>query len=205
MRKFNIAITGLGGQGIITAGTILKNAVLNSDLQDVSGSERRGGAQREGYVEAFVKYIFYDSTSEMQNPRKNIHSPMIASGDADILISLEPLETLRAISYVNKNSVIIFNTNPHIPISVRMGANKYPELDDILNSLYNITDKVFYYDFNKLSIKNFGSIISVNVISLGVVFAKTNIPISKDIIENILLKGSKAQDNLRAFNIGLNL
>ncbi|MCL5673430.1 MAG: 2-oxoacid:acceptor oxidoreductase family protein, partial [Deltaproteobacteria bacterium] len=165
----------------------------------------RGGAQREGYVEAFVKYIFYDSVSEMQNQRKNMHSPMIASGDADVLISLEPIETLRAISYVNKNSVIIFNTNPHVPISVRMGKSKYPELDDILNSLYNITDKVFYYDFNKLSIENFGSIISVNVISLGVVFAKTNIPISKNVIENILLKGSKAQDNLRAFNIGLNL
>ncbi|MHB1645078.1 MAG: hypothetical protein EVG15_05585 [Candidatus Acididesulfobacter diazotrophicus] len=205
MQQFNIAITGLGGQGIITAGTILKNAALNSDLQDVSGSERRGGAQREGYVEAFVKYIFYDSVSEMQNQRKNMHSPMIASGDADVLISLEPIETLRAISYVNKNSVIIFNTNPHVPISVRMGKSKYPELDDILNSLYNITDKVFYYDFNKLSIENFGSIISVNVISLGVVFAKTNIPISKNVIENILLKGSKAQDNLRAFNIGLNL
>ncbi len=205
MKKFNIAITGLGGQGIITAGTILKNAVLDSAMQDVSGSERRGGAQREGYVEAFVKYIFYDSIAELQNPRKNMHSPMIASGDADVLISLEPLETLRAASYVNKNSVIIFNTNPHIPISVRMGKNKYPELDDILESLHGITENVFYYDFNKLSIENFGSIISCNVISLGVLFAKTNIPVSKNVIENILLKGSKAKDNLRAFDIGLNL
>jgi Pyruvate:ferredoxin oxidoreductase and related 2-oxoacid:ferredoxin oxidoreductases, gamma subunit len=72
MKKFNIAIVGLGGQGIITMGTVMKNAALNSDLQDVSGSERRGGAQREGYVETFVKYIFYENAAEMNNPRKNI-------------------------------------------------------------------------------------------------------------------------------------
>ena len=59
MKKFNIAIVGLGGQGIITMGTVMKNAALSSDLQDVSGSERRGGAQREGYVETFwVEGVF---------------------------------------------------------------------------------------------------------------------------------------------------
>lgn len=207
MKKFNIAIVGLGGQGIITAGTILKTAALNSDIQDVSGSERRGGAQREGYVEAFVKYIFYDESPEERlfNNQKNIYSPMIASGDADVLISLEPVETLRAASYVNSNSSVIFNTSPHLPISVRMGKDSYPEIRDIIRKLDNITNKIFYYDFDKISIDNFNSLTSRNILAMGVLFSKTNIPMKKDVVEEILAKGPQPEDNLKAFSLGLAL
>ena len=151
MKKFNIAIVGLGGQGIITMGTVMKNAALSSDLQDVSGSERRGGAQREGYVETFVKYIFYENKSELNDPRKNMHSPMIEAGGANALISLEPLETLRGARYLNENSIVIFNQIPHIPISVRMGRTSYPEISFIVSELKKITKNIYSYDFDKTS------------------------------------------------------
>jgi indolepyruvate ferredoxin oxidoreductase beta subunit len=205
MKRFNIAIVGLGGQGIITAGTILKTAVLNSNLHDVSGSERRGGAQREGYVEAFVKYIFYDSISQLKDPRKNIHSPIIPSGGADVLISLEPVETLRAASYLNSNSSVIFNTSPHLPISVRMGKDSYPEIRDIITKLDNITNKIYCYDFDKISIDNFNSLTPRNILALGVLFSKTSIPIPKETIEDILAKGPQPENNLKAFSLGLAL
>ncbi len=205
MKKFNIAIVGLGGQGIITMGTVLKNAALSSDLQDVSGSERRGGAQREGYVETFVKYIFYKNSSELKDPKKNMHSPMIESGGADVLISLEPLETLRGACYLNRNSTVIFNEMPHIPISVRMGQTSYPEFGYIARELEKITKKIFFYDFDKISVSNFNSLTQKNIIALGVLFAKTNIPIDKIVIESILSVGKGAKDNLEAFQIGLAL
>lgn len=203
MKRFNIAIVGLGGQGIITMGTVLKNAALNSDLQDVSGSERRGGAQREGYVETFVKYIFYENSSELKDPKKNMHSPMIESGGADVLISLEPLETLRGACYLNRNSTVIFNEMPHIPISVRMEQTPYPEFGYITRELEKITKKIFFYDFDKISVSNFNSLTQKNIIALGVLFAKTDIPIDKIVIENILSVGKGAKDNLEAFQIGL--
>lgn len=205
MKRFNIAIVGLGGQGIITMGTVLKNAALNSDLQDVSGSERRGGAQREGYVETFVKYIFYEDNSELRDPKKNMHSPMIESGGADVLISLEPLETLRGACYLNRNSTVIFNEMPHPPISVRMGQTSYPELSYITYELEKITGKIFFYDFDEISLGNFNSLTQRNIIALGVLFAKTDMPISKVVIENILSAGKGAKDNLEAFRIGLTL
>ncbi len=203
MKGFNIAIVGLGGQGIITMGTVLKNAALDSDLKDVSGSERRGGAQREGYVETFVKYIFYEKESELRDPRKNIHSPMIQSGGADVLISLEPLETLRGAHYINKNSTVIFNKIPHIPISVRMGQACYPDISDIRSRLKNICGRVFEYDFDGLSLSNFNSLMQRNIIALGVLFSKTDIPIDKPIIEGILSKGKGGKENLEAFHLGL--
>lgn len=205
MKRFNIAIVGLGGQGIITIGTVLKNAALNSDLQDVSGSERRGGAQREGYVETFVKYIFYENDSEIKDAKKNMHSPMIASGGADVLISLEPLETLRGVRYLNKNSTVIFNKMPHIPISVRMGQTSYPDLSYIVSELKSITEKIFVYDLDKISIGSFNSLTQRNIIALGVLFAKTDIPINKIAVENVLSAGKGALNNIEAFKIGLTL
>ncbi len=205
MKKFNIAIIGLGGQGIITMGTVMKNAALSSDLRDVSGSERRGGAQREGYVETFVKYIFYENRSEMSDPRKNMHSPMIESGGANALISLEPLETLRGIRYLNGNSTVIFNMTPYIPVSVRMNKTEYPEISFIVSELEKITENIFYYDFDKISIENFNSLTQKNIVALGALFAKTDIPIHTSAIEKILASGKGAKDNLRAFDIGLKL
>ncbi len=205
MKKFNIAIVGLGGQGIITMGTVMKDAALSSELQDVSGSERRGGAQREGYVETFVKYIFYENESEMSSPRKNMHSPMIESGGADALISLEPLETLRGARYLNKNSIVIFNQTPYIPISVRMGQTSYPEISFIVSELRKITENIFFYDFDAISIENFNSLTQKNIIALGALFAKTDIPIDITAIENILMEGKGAENNLKAFNLGLKL
>ncbi len=205
MKRFNIAIAGLGGQGIITAGTILKNAALNSELHDVSGSERRGGAQREGYVEALVKYIFYDSLDELKDPRKNVHSPVIQAGGADVLISLEPIETLRAAYYINSRSTVIFSTSPHLPISVRMKKDTYPAIEEIVKELAIITPKIYYYDFNKLSIDNFGFLTPRNILALGVLFSKTGIPIEKEIVEDILAKGSQSENNLKAFYLGLTL
>lgn len=205
MRKFNIAIVGLGGQGIITMGTVLKNAALSSELQDVSGSERRGGAQREGYVETFVKYIFYENSSEMDDPRKNMHSPMISAGGADVLISLEPLETLRGSRYLNKNSTIILNTVPHIPVSVRMRKTSYPEMAFITSELEKISGNIFLYDFDSLSMENFNSLTQRNIIALGAMFAGTSVPIDIAAIEAVLSEGKGSLNNVKAFNIGLNL
>ena len=205
MKKFNTAIVGLGGQGIITMGTVMKNAALSSDLQDVSGSERRGGAQREGYVETFVKYIFYENESEMKDLRKSMHSPMIESGGADALISLEPLETLRGVRYINKNSIVIFNETPYIPISVRLGQTVYPEISFIFSELKKITNNIFSYDFDAISIENFNSLTQKNIIALGALFAKADIPIDVAAIENLLKEGKGAENNLKAFNLGLKL
>ena len=205
MKKFNIAIVGLGGQGIITMGTVMKNAALNSDLQDVSGSERRGGAQREGYVETFVKYIFYENAAEMNSPRKNMHSPMIESGGANALISLEPLETLRGIKYLNKNSIVIFNKTPYIPISVRMGKTKYPEISFIVSELQKVTKHIYYYDIDAISLEKFNSLTQKNIIALGILFAKADIPIERSAVESVLAEGKGAENNLKAFALGLNL
>ncbi len=203
MKRFNIAIIGLGGQGIITMGTVLKNAALNSDSQDVSGSERRGGAQREGYVETFVKYIFYENELEPNDSKRNMHSPMIEAGGANVLISLEPIETLRGARYLNENSIVIFNERPYIPISVRMGQASYPDISFIVSELKKITKNIFFYDLDKISTDSFNSLTQRNIIALGILFAKTDIPISPKTIENILLEGKSADNNLKAFNLGL--
>jgi indolepyruvate ferredoxin oxidoreductase beta subunit len=130
---------------------------------------------------------------------------MIESGGADALISLEPLETLRGARYLNKNSIVIFNQTPYIPISVRMGQTSYPEISFIVSELKKITENIFSYDFDAISVKNFNSLTQKNIIALGALFAKADIPIVITAIENVLREGKGAENNLKAFNLGLKL
>jgi indolepyruvate ferredoxin oxidoreductase beta subunit len=107
-------MAGVGGQGIIMASNILSEALLAAG-HDVKKSEVHGMAQRGGSVVSHVRF----------GPK--VFSPLIRKGDADILYSLELLETLRCTEYLKKDSVVILNDYRLNPPSVSLGAQTYPE------------------------------------------------------------------------------
>jgi indolepyruvate ferredoxin oxidoreductase beta subunit len=91
---YNILMVGVGGQGIITASDILTLAALNHGC-DAKKSEIHGMSQRGGSVFSHVRF----------GPK--IYSPVIAQGEADILLSLEEMETLRWLSFANTKSLVV--------------------------------------------------------------------------------------------------
>jgi indolepyruvate ferredoxin oxidoreductase beta subunit len=91
---YNILMVGVGGQGIITASDILTLAALHHGC-DAKKSEIHGMSQRGGSVFSHVRF------------GRKIFSPVIAKGGADILLSLEEMETLRWLCFANNKSLIV--------------------------------------------------------------------------------------------------
>jgi len=80
----NVLLTGVGGQGIITASTILSQACRLAGWE-VKKSEVHGMSQRGGSVNSYVRF----------SPDRPIASPLIPEGEADVMVAFEPLEALR--------------------------------------------------------------------------------------------------------------
>ena len=102
--KTNIVLTGVGGQGVITAANILGKAAIKAKV-NVFVSEVHGMAQRGGSVNCTVRI-------------GNVSGPLVASGSADAIVSTEPSEALRYIHYSNKDTQIITDITPVIPFTV---------------------------------------------------------------------------------------
>ncbi len=106
MKNENIIIAGVGGQGILFASKIIGETAVASNMNLIL-SEIHGMAQRGGAVISTVKI-------------GNTHSPLIADGEADIILSFEPVEALRAANKMSKNTTVIINTNSIIPFPVSL-------------------------------------------------------------------------------------
>ena len=95
-KNFNIIITGVGGQGIVTLLQVIDEAAFIEGY-DVKSSELHGLSQRGGSVEAHIRF------------GKKVFSPMVSDGGADLIIALEALEGLRESVKAGKQTKILIN------------------------------------------------------------------------------------------------
>lgn len=72
MKKINVYICGIGGQGTMTLGQLLKQAGLEEGMV-VTGTESRGASQREGSVDSHVRFAVFEK-GEKFDERRSIHS-----------------------------------------------------------------------------------------------------------------------------------
>ena len=191
IKDLNIIIAGVGGQGVILMSEILGNAAVREGLK-VRGSEVLGMAQRGGSVFSNIRI------------GSEVEAPMTAEGKCNILLSVEPSEALRYISYLNKNSVIFVNTRKVIPSTVTMGKSTYPEIAQIQTKLQSVAGKVITLDAVELAEKA-GNRQATNVVMLGALFSCQNIPISEATVKDCIRERVPAkalEANLKAFDIG---
>ena len=104
MKPYNIYISGVGGQGIIKTSTVIGEAAMKSSMPVVM-SEVHGMAQRGGGVSTELKI-------------GDAYSPIIENGSADLLISFEPIEALRAIPKISDKTSVIVNKSPIYPFNL---------------------------------------------------------------------------------------
>lgn len=167
MKEFNLVITGVGGQGIITLSKIIGEAALKQGY-DVKTSELHGLAQRGGHIECHVRF------------GNKINSSLVREGKADLIISLEPLEALRTCSYASKeNTVFLVNILSVVPLSIRISDEKYPSLNKIVNNLKSFSDKVLTVNASDIVKRETGNVVSTNVYMLGYASSRNLIPIKK--------------------------
>ncbi|AEH43979.1 Indolepyruvate ferredoxin oxidoreductase [Thermodesulfatator indicus DSM 15286] len=190
MKKLRILTVGVGGQGILLFSKILGEACLRADIP-VTMSEVHGMAQRGGVVETNIVL-------------GGIKSPLIAKGEADVLVGLEPVETLRALPRASKNTVIISSTDPVVPQIVKDGLAEYPELSPLFEKLKRAFEKVYLFPGEKLA-KEAGTSRALNVVTLGALIGTGILPFdNEDMIEAIkkAVKPQFLEPNLKAFDLG---
>ena len=188
--KTNIVLTGVGGQGVITAANILGKAAVNAGL-NVFVSEVHGMAQRGGSVSCTVRV-------------GNVSGPLVASGTADAILSTEPIEALRYIQYANKKTKVITDINPVIPFTVAVGGEEYPSLDEVYKEIA-LHAELHKIDALKIS-KESGAVITKNIVMLGALAAADVLPFKTEILLETILDNvpAKYKDiNKKAFEGGL--
>lgn len=188
--KISIVLTGVGGQGVITAANILGKAAVKAEL-NVYVSEIHGMAQRGGTVDCTVRI-------------GDVSGALVANGTADVILSTEPIETLRYIKYSNKNTKIITDITPVIPFTVSTGMEEYPDLDKIFEELkkYGILFKI---DAVKIA-KEAGSILTKNTVMLGALAGTDILPFKPEILLEAILENipnKYKETNRKAFEGGL--
>lgn len=162
----NIAISGVGGQGVLTLAELLAKAALNEGL-NVRVGEIHGMAQRGGHVVCTVRI------------GDDANGPIIDEGTADLLVGFEPVETLREIHLVKKGGFVLMSSYVQYPVAVSMGKAEYPDHKEILASIKKFTDKIIEINAQEIAIEA-GSPRALNMVMFGGILGTNLVPISKD-------------------------
>ena len=191
METKRVVFIGVGGQGNLLASRLLGDAALSLNIPAVV-SEIHGMAQRGGIVESAV--LLGDVTS-----------PIVSNAEADVLIGFEPVETLRALSKCNKDTIVITNTHPLPPFTVSVGQGVYPPVDEIMGLIHAKAGKVIALDGNAMA-EEAGNPLSLNMVMLGALIGSGSIPVgAEDMKKTISTTTKKAflESNLKAFDLGM--
>ena len=145
--KQDIILAGVGGQGILSIAFVIDNAAL-ADGIFFKQAEVHGMAQRGGAVQ-----------SHMRLSSGTIWSDLIPRGEADMILSVEPLEALRYFDYLRPDGVVVTSSTPYRNIP------DYPDLDKILEAVRKAPRSVIV-DAEKLA-KEAGTVKAQNIVLLG--------------------------------------
>lgn len=191
----NLIITGVGGQGNILASQLSAASAISEGMF-ASVGETYGASQRGGSVMSHVRF-----STEFQ------YGPLIPSGEADIVLGFEPLETLRVLGkYGNEGTEVIFNPRPNYPLSVLRGDQKYPPLDELLEKIKNLAGKAKVVKGTELA-QELGTVVVQNVVMVGALAASGLLPVSvptfEKTIEEAFDDDKKRKFNKDAFALGI--
>ncbi|SNS00871.1 indolepyruvate ferredoxin oxidoreductase beta subunit [Humidesulfovibrio mexicanus] len=187
--RLRIFMTGVGGQGTLTATTLLARAALAAGLQVTSG-EIHGMAQRGGVVESTLLIGYM--------------SPKIGHGEADILLGFEPLETLRALPYLKPGGLVLSSTESLPPLSVATGKETAPGVDEIRATVTARCASACFMPCRSLGLQA-GAVQSGNIALLGALCALNVLPFGQEAIEMAIrssMKPKVAEINLKALGLG---
>jgi indolepyruvate ferredoxin oxidoreductase beta subunit len=190
METKRCVFVGVGGQGNLLASNLLGQAALSMRIPVVV-SEIHGMAQRGGVVESAVLM-------------GGANSPIVSNGEADVLVSFEPLETLRMLNKCNNKTLVITNAQALPPFTVAVGQGKYPPVDEILDKVKKKVGKVVSLDGNDLAEKA-GNVLSLNMVMLGALIGTGATPVTEKAMKDTIAGSTKKaflESNLKAFDLG---
>jgi indolepyruvate ferredoxin oxidoreductase beta subunit len=184
--KYDIILAGVGGQGVLSVSAIIAASAMKEGLF-VKQSEVHGMSQRGGAVLANLRLS--------SNP---IASDIIPVGGGSLVISMEPLESLRYLHLLARGAAIVTSTNPVANIP------DYPEMEGLLGRIRALPGARLV-DGERLA-RAAGSARATNMVMVGA--ASHRLPVQVATLEQFIestfaAKGSQVvQTNLKAFRAG---
>ena len=184
--KKDIILCGVGGQGILSIATIIGEAATKAGL-NLKQAEVHGMSQRGGDVQSHLRL----SDAE-------IYSDLIAEGSADMIISMEPMESLRYLPYLAADGKIVTSNKPFVNIP------NYPDMTDVTAALESLPSVAM--DIEEVA-KNAGNARGANMVLLGMAARYLQILTPDqlcDAIRTIFARKGEAivEANIKAFQAG---
>lgn len=157
--KCDIILSGVGGQGILSIAATIGLAAVDCNLH-LKQAEVHGMSQRGGDVQ-----------SHLRLSDKPVASDLIPHGNADLILSVEPMESLRYLPWLSKNGWLVTSSNPFINIP------DYPDVEDVLSEIRKIKKNIII-DADAIA-KESGSVRASNIVMLGAASPFMEIPFEK--------------------------
>ena len=146
--------------------------------------------------------------SHLRISEKSAWSPQIPKGRADLVVALEPIESLRVMAqYGNTETIVISNTRPVYPVGVICGDFRYPSMEELKAALCQLCSKINFVDATEEAIK-LGHPILSNVIMIGAVAGLGVLPVEDSDFEKIMsvsLPAKKLGINMEGYRLGKRL
>lgn len=184
--KCDIVLAGVGGQGILSIATVLGLAAIENNLY-LKQAETHGMSQRGGAVQSYLRLS-----------DQPIHSDLIPSGEAQLILSVEPLESLRYLSFLSEEGYVITNTTPYVNIP------DYPDVEGVLKTIASLPHQVAIDA--ELVAKESGNAKSSNMVMLGAASPFIDLPLEslEAAIRSIFARKGEEMVavNLKAFHAG---
>lgn len=193
--KFDVMLTGVGGEGVLTTQVIMARAA-NLDGHYVRGVQLHGLAQRGGAIPTFLRF----------GSEKEVSSPGIMQANADLVLAFEPLEAVRATYYARKEKTIfVINDYPLVPIYANIFNIPYPSMSEIIKKIKPFAKQIHVFNASHLGEEKFGSTIFGNMIILGAATGGGLLPLKEDSLREAIkvTVPREIESNLKAFELGL--
>lgn len=160
-----------------------------------------GLAQREGGITSHTRY----QKKIFNNELKDLQSPLICYGDADLYICFEPVEALRRGIFASQKTSFVLNSRTIPGVMITADLEQYPSLEKIEETLKGYSNEVYFMNVTELSLEHFNSNQQVNLIMLGFAIPTGKLPfIEIEHYEEVIKEWLRdPEENIQALHLGI--
>lgn len=187
-RLYGVIVCGVGGQGAITVAQLVLGAAWRGGYKTLQ-SEVHGMSQRGGSVNAQILFS-----------KEEVTSPILMEGTGDVLVGIEPLETLRYLPLLKEDALVVSSLTPVINMA------GYPDPDAVIEEVKSV-DGVVTVETDKVA-KELKNPHAGNIVLLGI--AAKKMPFTLEHWESVIAERFQAKGevvinkNIEAFKYGFN-
>lgn len=186
-KEVNIAIVGLGGQGVITLTKLLAMAYKSID-KDVCYNEVHGLSQRGGSVQSLL-------TINSKN------CPVFALQDTDFLIGLEKLETLRFLYASKAHPTVVLGNKYEMRNTVYFDMEYFPQEDEIDQEIFSLAKELYRFNSVEYEKQVAFRIKPTNIAIFGILSRFPQLELEADVLKQTVKQFFKKDPLSKSFNM----